>query len=125
MVPRLMLQPVVENAVQHGMRVNRCLHVQVNAFREDDGIRIVVKNDGHMPDEATCLLVNERLLQSDAESNHIGLRNLQERICLRYGADYGIALSVDRSAGMTSVMIRLPYTEAARKEAQHVPLADR
>lgn len=119
-VPRLMLQPVVENAVHHGMSVNRRLSIRVEAFREGDDVQIIISNNGNLPDEETCRLINERLLEKDQESDHIGLRNLQERISLRYGAAYGISLSADRQTHITKVMIRLPYTVAGGEDAPHV-----
>ena len=74
-VPSLVLQPIVENAIQHGMadRTDRG-HVQVRAARDGSTLRLEVFDDGPGP-------------SSIASSNGIGLANTRERLRRLYGPD--------------------------------------
>jgi len=74
-VPSLVLQPIVENAIQHGMadRTDRG-HVQVRAGRDGSALRLEVFDDGPGP-------------SSTASSNGIGLANTRERLRRLYGPD--------------------------------------
>jgi sensor histidine kinase YesM len=74
-VPSLVLQPIVENAIQHGMadRTDRG-HVQVRAGRAGSALTLEVFDDGPGP-------------SSTASSNGIGLANTRERLRRLYGPD--------------------------------------
>src|SRR5678815_325033 len=74
-VPSLVLQPIVENAIQHGMadRTDRG-HVQVRAGRDGSALTLEVFDDGPGP-------------SSTASSNGIGLANTRERLRRLYGPD--------------------------------------
>ena len=75
LVPSLVLQPIVENAIQHGMadRTDRG-HVQVRATRDGSALRLEVFDDGPGP-------------SATPSSNGIGLANTRERLQRLYGPD--------------------------------------
>ena len=103
-VPTYILQPIVENSLVHGMEpvvglCTICIHVS----RERDGILISVRDDGAgIPPEQL-----EAIKKGNGSSRRIGIRNVQDRIQILYGKQYG--LSIESEQGIyTEVRIRLP-----------------
>lgn len=97
-VPHMGLQPIVENAVRHGIaRSAAGGAIRVEASRLEDSVRIVVRNDGpSMP-------------SSDARAGHgIGLANLRARLQQLYGERAALSLESGESGGAT-VTVMLPY----------------
>lgn len=83
---RLMIQPLVENSLLHGMRADGArLYIWVKAERERDGVRITVSDTGTgmTQQEMDDLLVRIH----DESSRSIGLTNLNRRLLLYYGAE--------------------------------------
>lgn len=111
-LPKLTLQPLVENALYHGIKLRRGLgHILVDAAQEDGNVRICVRDDGAgMTPERL-----QKLRQSlDAEEQiGFGLRTVYQRLRLLYGAQCSIELESEPNAG-TAVTLRFPI----RKEAE-------
>ena len=111
-LPKLTLQPLVENALYHGIKLRRGLgHILVDAAQEDGNVRICVRDDG-------AGMTPERLQQLrqslDAEEQiGFGLRTVYQRLRLLYGAQCSIELESEPNAG-TAVTLRFPI----RKEAE-------
>lgn len=110
MVPKLIIQPLVENAVIHGLMETIEGSVVVNCYEEDSVLYIEVIDNG-------CGIKEEVLnnLNSKGENklkNHIGFYNINRIISLSYGEEYG--LKVERIIeGGTKVLLRLPMAETA------------
>lgn len=101
-VPRLFLHPIVENAILHGLgSVTEGGIIRIRGYMEN-GIRwFTVEDNGRGMDE--------ELLESIMRpgSDHVGLKNVDARIRLLYGPDYGLRL-VSAIGGGTKVIVRLP-----------------
>ena len=112
MVPPFLLQPLVENALYHGIKLRRGLGcILVDAAQEDDRVRITVRDDGAgMPPERL-----QQLRQSlDTEEQvGFGLRTVYRRLRLLYGEQCSMELESEPGAG-TTVTLRFPI----RKEAE-------
>lgn len=106
-VPKYLLQPVLENAIKHGMRPKQCLTIRVQIERRDGELRLCVANDGYGLSPEAVAELNLRLERREV-ADHIGLSNVQERIALRYGSPYGLTLASDGENGWTRVDIVLP-----------------
>ena len=110
-LPKLTLQPLVENALYHGIKLRRGLGcILVDAAQEDDRVRITVRDDGAgMPPERL-----QQLRQSlDTEERvGFGLRTVYRRLRLLYGEQCSMELESEPGAG-TTVTLRFPI----RKEA--------
>lgn len=110
-LPKLTLQPLVENALYHGIKLRRGLGcILVDAAQEDDRVRITVRDDGAgMPPERL-----QQLRQSlDTEEQvGFGLRTVYRRLRLLYGEQCSMELESGPGAG-TTVTLRFPI----RKEA--------
>ena len=108
-VLKLSVQPIVDNAIKHGLRPRRYRgNIWIGARREDGCILVTVENDGERMDEAELARVNAQLAHPEASNldEHIGLNNIARRIRLLFGEGYGVSLS-NTEAGMIAVM-RLP-----------------
>lgn len=103
-VPTYILQPIVENSLVHGMEpvVGLCT-ICIRVSRERDGILISVKDDGAgIPPEQL-----EVLRKGNGSSRRIGIRNVQDRIQILYGKQYGVSIESEQGI-YTEVRIRLP-----------------
>ncbi|MCG8478225.1 MAG: sensor histidine kinase [Spirochaetales bacterium] len=107
-LPRLSLQPVVENAIYHGIK-NRPGGgtIAVRTVARDRFVEIAVEDDGPGIDPA----VLDRLRRHRVEpSNGVGLKNVHQRLALTFGEDYRISFDSVNGAG-TVVTIRIPWED--------------
>ena len=108
-IPKLILQPVVENAVLHGFkRSSKNKRIDIAVCDEEGLIVITVSNNGQEIPSAKLEELSNRL--ETAESSHaenIGLINANERIKLLFGAEYGIKIK-NTAPGGVCVTISLP-----------------
>lgn len=98
-VPRLILQPIIENAVEHGIQPQQKGVITIRIFREGDSLIFEVENDGVMTEEDEKRI--ERLLSDDYDaanesSNNLGIRNVNQRLRIIYGEDSGLSIKMNR-----------------------------
>ena len=108
-VPRMILEPVVENAIQHGFVRGRKEkgHITIGASFEDSLLIIRITDNGCGMDEDKIESLNEKMMQpDDLESRHasIGLFNVNSRIRLRYGPESGLKLHNNPAGGLCVTM---------------------
>lgn len=111
MVVKLMLQPIVENAFQHGIRPSgRKGTIKISARAEGQRLIFKISDDGVGMDGETLKSVR-KILSSDVylSSKHIGINNVNRRIKLLLGTEYGLSVESERGAG-TTVTITLPLS---------------
>lgn len=103
-IPKLTLQPLVENAIKHGLeQVVGTFHIRIRGRREDDAVVITVADDGPgMDGEAV-----QRALSGEGRTGKIGLRNIHHRLQSRYGEAYGLTVRAQPGEG-TAITLRLP-----------------
>src|SRR5208283_4626402 len=90
-VLRLMLQPLVENAIYHGIKERRGHgSLAVEARVEAGDLYLSVKDDGVGMNEITVALLNASLDEGKPNAGGSGIRNVHERIRLTYGKPYGL-----------------------------------
>lgn len=105
-IPKLTLQPIVENAIKHGleMMLETC-EITVQAAEEEHNVRIVVTDNGPGMDVDALQQLNS--LEPNTQGTGIGLKNIHERLQLLFGPDYGIFWTSEPGAG-TAVTVLLP-----------------
>lgn len=116
-VPKLIVQPIVENAVIHGLKDMANGHIRVEAFTDDnnDKLYISVTDDGSgISDEDLRKLTEPR---HDEEKGHIGLKNVESIIRLNYGEEYGIKVNRQESGG-TKVTMSFPMNYRKADEGE-------
>ena len=111
-IPKITIQPLVENALYHGIKNKRGAgRICIRCEKEEKGCRILISDNG-------IGIVEERLAQvRDGIRNKVltgkdiyGLYNVHERIRLNFGEGYGISIESEYGEG-TVVSILLPYAE--------------
>lgn len=110
MIPRLILQPIVENAVEHDITTRRGGSLWVRAYRREERIFLEVEHDGRMTEEDRQ---NIRLLLSDGADggSQVGLRNVHQRLKLIYGSDGRLTME-ETPAG--TILARICFPMAVR-----------
>lgn len=109
-IPNMLLQPVIENAVSHGLAEKLAGQTEpaklyINAHKENGMLLIEVTDNGvGMNDEKVRHILSEPI---GAAGGGIGLRNIVERIKLLYGDAYGVSVT-SQEGFFTTVTIRLP-----------------
>lgn len=108
-VQKLLLQPIIENCIQHGSVGRERVHVTLKGTVLEDGVRIEIADDGCgiPPDRLKEIQARLADLAADGASG-IGLINVHQRIQLAYGFDYGLAIESGGAGQGTVVTIRLP-----------------
>lgn len=107
-IPKLTLQPIVENCIRHGFGDHiREGMIGITAVVGRKGLLIVVSDNGQgiSPDQVNAL--NRHINNPNQKSDNIGLYNVNQRIKLKYGSEYGISIRSKQSAG-TKISILLP-----------------
>ena len=108
---KLILQPIIENAIYHGIRymVDKG-EIVIRVFLSDNNLIFEVNDDGLGMDKNK--LENILTEKSASHQNGVGVRNVHERIKLMYGGDYGLSISSEIEEG-TSVRFTLPKNEVS------------
>ncbi len=109
MLPKLTLQPLVENALYHGIKLKRAVgHIRISGWREGSMVLLEVQDNGvGMPREK---LEHLRMEMENEKKVGFGFSAVNQRLRLQFGPDYG--LTVDSREGIgTAVTVRIPYTE--------------
>ncbi len=107
-VPFLCLQPIVENAVRHGLEGKPGAgHITILAEDEVSECRISVEDDGLGADPAHL----REVLAGTADSDSIGVANVDERMRSVYGDEYGLVVETAPGLG-TKVTLRFPKFRA-------------
>ena len=111
-MPKLIIQPLLENSIVHG--ISELLGkgmIGLFGREEEDAITFTVKDNGKGIPQNVIDLIESRQSSQEAEEQFsresIGLQNIQSRIQLMYGKEYGLAIK-NIPAGGSSVTIRLP-----------------
>ena len=114
LIVRFTLQPLIENAIIHGIfeKPSKCGRLAVAVRREPDGIRITIEDDGVGMDEATLLSNFSPAApgQITATPGGYGVRNIQDRLRLAYGEPFGLSC-VSRPGKGTTVTVYIPAIE--------------
>ncbi|HHW31569.1 MAG TPA: sensor histidine kinase [Clostridiaceae bacterium] len=111
---KLLLQPIVENSIYHGLesKMNKGI-VKITAKRYSDHVLIVVYDNGVGMDEEKLeqirLMLNGKC-EPNTKMMSIGIKNVNERIKLYFGDEYGISIDSIPGEG-TRVLIKLPVLE--------------
>lgn len=107
LILKLVLQPIVENAIYHGIKEKKGPgHIAIKGMEEDGSLIIKIEDDGAGMDEETLKQITDQFKHRDDTAGY-GMINVHERIALTFGEPYGITVESRKGAG-TAVTIRLP-----------------
>lgn len=130
---KLVIQPLLENAIYHGVQgMDEDGEIVVKGTLEGDDIYLDVIDNGYgmSKEQAESLLsgldpsVSEDV-QTARRGNGVGLKNVDTRIRMQFGAQYGLSVKSERGEG-TRMRIHLPYVEYTPEMGQgEVPFASK
>ena len=110
-IPKLTLQPIVENAIFHGIEPrNEEGTIIINGWVKDALLIVEVIDDGIGMSRENAELILRGKNSSSGRGHHIGLRNINERLKLFFGSGYGLEIESEEGIG-TKVTIRIPGKE--------------
>lgn len=105
---KLMLQPLVENAIYHGMEfMDGDGEIDVKVFKEDDSLYFMITDNGLGMSEDTVETLLSKDFVPSKKGSGIGVKNVNERIKLYFGSEYGLKVESEPDEG-TKITIHLP-----------------
>mgnify|MGYP003095446247 FL=1 len=105
----LTLQPFVENAFVHGLEEKACdARLVIHVYKKKDDIFIEIRDNGKGMDYYELGHLRKIMKDEQGDDNHIGVRNVNQRIRLLFGGEYGVEVDSEKDAG-TKVVIHIPY----------------
>lgn len=111
-LPKITLQPIVENAIYHGIKPSdkKCV-LTIKAYIMEENLTIEIIDNGVGIEEEKCRVINNELqTEYIKEENHIGIKNVNQRIKLSFGEKYGIEIKSKINLG-TRIVMSIPYTK--------------
>ena len=114
-VPKLLLQPVVENAIHYGADAEGNIEIVSRMTMEAEQLHIVIEDRGLGMDAETLHRLRTMMAEGENRSVHTGLYNIDRRIRLLYGVEYGVKISCPPSGG-TRVEMVLPIRRSGGEE---------
>ena len=106
-VMRLLLQPIVENAVIHGIKENIPLTIRLKAWVGEETLYISIIDDGKGFDQEKA---GEDGVPKSSKMSGIGLHNVKDRLYLAYKDKQSFSINSVQGQG-TEVQMTMPYTE--------------
>lgn len=108
-IPNLILQPIIENSIVHGLESGEEESIlKITGGRDDKGrIKLEVYDNGVGVDEEYMQYINNTGKSSSLYGG-LGLENVQKRLLLTYGSEYGIKIESEKDS-YTKVIVILPY----------------
>ncbi|MFC3787526.1 sensor histidine kinase [Paenibacillus sp. GCM10012307] len=106
-VPRLIIQPVIENAIKYGYKQKEKLAIRVRAYTSHNDLVLEVADNGGGMSEDRLNEVRAIMYAQHNEAEHIGLHNLHRRLELMYGEGYGIQIQSQLGEGAI-IIITIP-----------------
>ncbi len=93
-IPRLIIQPIVENAVEHGMNISTKGCLEIRLYKREDGyLCIEIEDNGHLTKEdknKIDRLLSKDIIPSGEKRVSLGIRNVDQRLKMIYGDDCGL-----------------------------------
>jgi len=116
MVPRLILQPLIENAFEHGLSMKKDNGLLSVSFKKyEDELHIMVENNGEdISGEELKLLQYKLANKNDNNDEVTALQNINQRLKLKFGQEYGIAVDKGERGGF-KVTISIPCSEYSNR----------
>ncbi len=115
-IPKLLLQPLIENSLKYGFRKKASICVWIRGFVEGEYLVLQVKDDGPGQPQSTLEVLRSILNSGKINIAHNGLQNINRRIYLEYGYDSGLTLESQEGEGF-EVTLRL-WIRGGEKDVQ-------
>lgn len=117
-IPALILQPLVENAIKHGIRDMCGGSINIRVFKDDMGMNISIEDNGRGIPEKSVEKLNDLAVDykgCERENGHIGIGNIVRRLALKYPDSYRLTFESVEGVG-TNVLMSIEE-EALKKNS--------
>lgn len=107
---KMTLQPLVENALYHGIKRRREKgKIEINGVYDEENIYLSVEDDGPGMDQEQVKNINNEMMSGswDRKVTGFGMSSVNQRLKLQFGEEYGLLVEIEQSAG-TKVVVVLP-----------------
>ncbi|WEK55470.1 MAG: sensor histidine kinase [Candidatus Cohnella colombiensis] len=115
LVPKLLLQAIIENAIKYGYMHQENLFISIRGRVHNQDLVFEITDDGYGMNPERLSQIREILQDTNNHTPHIGLYNIHRRLMLLYGEGYGVQVDSELGVG-TCVTLTIPYN----KEDSHV-----
>jgi len=121
LIPKFILQPLVENALEHAFVPGQPLFVAIHIGQAGPDIEMTVADNGAGMSKIKLLEIRQLLtLQTDLNrDHHFGLLNVNGRLVLHYGQDHMLEVESEKGIG-TKMRIRVPINQGERENEQSI-----
>lgn len=103
-IPSFILQPIIENAIFHGLQANRLIEIKVEAELRDNDLYITISDNGiGISREKIAEIFNK-----EVQMNKVGILNVHERIRILCGSSYGLTIKRNEPQG-SKIILKLRY----------------
>lgn len=132
MVPPLILQPIVENAIVHGIETVKSGAIRLKVYHDEENVYLQVRNTGKSISKQEMERIKqlldgkeEKIPKKQGRHTSIGIRNVNLRIQLVYGEEYGLRFE-QTDDGISTSTIVIPYKtrEDAKSEKERSIVED-
>lgn len=117
-IVKLVLQPIIENAINYGVRnMDEMGHITIKGWKENEDIYFTIEDDGiGIPEETLETLLDDSVEHVHSKGSGVGLINIQKRIQLRFSNQYGLKVEseLDEGTKVTIHIPAIPYTKENR-----------
>ncbi len=112
-IPKMTLQPIVENAIYHGIeQLAEDTSIYIKGVLDGESCIIEITDSGRGMSESEVAELYKKIAgeieTSGGSGNSIGLKNVQDRIKMSFGEDYGISIN-SKLGCYTKIGVRIPY----------------
>lgn len=109
-IPKLLLQPVIENSIKHGYQTGKALDISITVEKMGADLCFTVRDNGIGMSRERLETIRQLLRQEPEEvsAEHVGLYNVHKVVSLTYGPPCGLEVDSDPNVG-TTVTIHIPY----------------
>lgn len=115
-VPKLILQPIVENAIVHGVEeISETGMIGVIGSEDEENLYISIKDNGNGIPREIMQQLQEMDDKAGLSTQHIGIFNIQKKLQILYGQRYGLRITTLKPHG-TNVTICIPKSTDSGKE---------
>lgn len=126
LLPRLILQPVMENAITHGVAEleEELGQIRISVYKEDDFLCLSVWDNGRGMSEEKIREIQESLIRQQQDNHSMGLRNVMTRLRLNFGNRVQFVILSNNTVpdSFTHIIFKLPLdalTKQAQEEENH------
>ncbi|SFT05604.1 sensor histidine kinase [Paenibacillus sp. BC26] len=117
-VPRLILQPFIENAYQYGLETKRRDgRIAVTMIEQDGKLLMSVEDNGEKLTNADLQSIEANLVNQRADMEYTGMLNVHRRLIIRFGSEFGVSVARGEMGGMKATL-KLPMPQSLSKTAE-------